>query len=453
MKRIFIWFSITGLIYMVLATVIMFSRETTLHGVRNFDFKVFTHSLDVIDTKRQEEDLKHITDVLAIKHGQKVFFPVALLGRNTCVENGSRSDEICAKFENINIFKQDISNATKRNKYGTDIYDMPNGESYFYTQLPNGKILIGEAGKYLTDSVVGSFGLFLKDDWYNYFLTWKGEPGKYGGITKTWQKTNGIFYLTFLISIILFFIYDRYDRNRRKEYFELKNKVYDTNEKLYVLNTEFNQLMQQRIQVENKILELHKKYGEETIKDTDYKVQISKLSEEEKKIESQLSMKKEEILQLEHVDDELSNKLKSKIEKVSSYVAHKELEKLIEKLHSIKKLWQRELTWKEREKIECEITGHKQKIPFTLSQSFMLFEKEVVFRLAKKCDGFEENMKLLDMIKLITKENLINRSIEERFHRIRKARNKWMHDAVLPNENVIDDLIATLQVFKVEPEV
>ena len=452
-KKLFIWLITTFIIYVLLATLIMFSRETTLHGVRNFDFKIFAHSLDVIGEKKQEKDLKHITDVLTIKNGKKVFFPVALLSEGRCIENGSRSDGLCTEFSNLRMFKQDISNANKRNRYGTTVYDMQNGESYFYTQLPNNKILIGEAGKYLTNSILGAFGLFLKDDWHNYFLTWKGTPGKYGGITKTWQKTNGIFYLTFFISLILFLIYDWYDRTRRKEFFELKDKVYETDEKLLVLNTQFNELMQKRIQVENKIMKIQQKYGADELNDEEYKSVISILSNEELEIENILAEKKEEIIHLEHIDDALSNKLKKKIEKLSSGVAHKELEKLIEKLHNIKKLWQRELTWKERGKLEREITGDHQKIPFTLSQSFILFEKEVVFRLAKKCRDFEENMKMLDMIKLIARENIINRSIENRFHKIRQARNNWMHNAILPNESVIDDLIVTLQVFKVEPEV
>jgi hypothetical protein len=76
----------------------------------------------------------------------------------------------------------------------------------------------------------------------------------------------------------------------------------------------------------------------------------------------------------------------------------------------------------------------------------------VVYKLAKKCDGFEDDMKLLDMIKLIAREQLINNVIESRFHKIRQARNKWMHDAKLPSENVIRDLITTLQIYKVEPE-
>jgi len=453
LKKLLIWLITTFFIYVLLATLIMFSRETTLHGVRGFDFKIFTHSLDVIGEKKQEKDLKHITDVLTIKKGQKVFFPVALLGGESCIENGSRSDGLCTKFSNIHMFKQDISNANKRNRYGTTVYDIPNGESYFYTQLPNNKILIGEAGKYLTDSVLGAFVLFLKDDWHNYFLTWKGEPGKYGGITKTWKKTSGIFYLTFFISLILFLIYDWYDRTRRKEFFELKDKVYETDEKLLILNTQFNELMQKRIQVENKIMKIQQKYGADQLNDEEYKSEISMVTNEEQEIENILAEKKEEIIHLEHIDDALSNKLKKKIEKLSSGVAHKELEKLIEKLHNIKKLWQRELTWKERGKLEREITGDNQKIPFTLSQSFILFEKEVVYRLAKKCRDFDENMKMLDMIKLIARENIINRSIENRFHKIRQARNNWMHNAILPNESVIDDLIATLQVFKVEPEV
>jgi cell division protein FtsB len=329
---------------------------------------------------------------------------------------------------------------------------MPNGESYFFKKLTNERIIIGEAGKYLTGNVFTSFIKFLKDDWHNYFLTWKGDLGKYGGMIKTWQKTNGIFYIVFTISLLLFILHTWYDEKRKKEYIDLKQQIQKTDNKLYELNVEFNQLIQKRIEIENNIVALHKQYAKD-FENEQYKAQLDTFLEKQKNTEVAINKKKEEIITLEHLDQELTTKIKHKIEKVSSSITHKELQKLIGELHSIKKLWQRELTWKEREQLEQEVTGHKRKIPFTLSQSFILFEKEVVYKMAKKCDGFEDGMNLLDMIKLITKEQLINNVIENRFHKIRQARNKWMHDAKLPSEDVIRDLITTLHVYKVEPEV
>jgi len=448
LKKPLVWLIVTLLLYILLATVVMFSRQTTLHGVRAFDFDIFSKSITLFEKNTVKKDFKNIADTLTIRDGKTVFFPVALLDKSSCTENAGKIDSsLCKQFNNADIFKLATNDIKPRKRYGKYIYDMPNGKSYLYKSIDDNSILIGEAGKYLIKSNFDAFIMFMKDDWARYFNI-KDKAGKYGDFDKTWKKTNGIFYIVISISFLLYLLYLWHFWSKSKEYANLKKKSMRTDHKLYTLNQEFNNLARQKKTIENNIAELSR--NNDTISNSEEtKKKLAEYVENEERLKDLISRKKEEIISTEHIDSNIIDDIKLKSEKISSTNMAKEIERLIEKLHDIKRLWQRELTWTERKELESNITGYETKIPFTISQSVILFEKEIVLKKAKMCKGYEEEMNLFEMIELISKDE--TKEIKGILHKIRKARNDWSHKGIVPNKEVLNDLLRLLNHFKVEP--
>ncbi len=449
MKITITWVLATILLYILLATAVMFSRQTTLNGVRAYDFDLMYKSISLYKKNDLHQKFKYVADELTINNGKTIFFPLAVLSENNCTENGTRTDKICRQFSNLEEFKKETKNKQPRDYYGRLVYDLDNGESYFYKAFENNNsALIGETGKYLIKSNYKSLVIFIRDDWNRYFTSWNGEPGKYGNMKTTWKKTYSIFYIVVTASLILYFVFELYSRRKVKEYEKLKNKSLETDNKLYDLNNEFNNLMQQKNEIENNIVELNMNFSTAT---EDNKIKIEQLKKNEEEIKELLVRKKKEIISIEHVDNKIIDDIKTKSEKLTSKSLSKEIELLIDKLHNIKKLWQRELNWVERKTLESEVTGHNNKVPFTISQAFILFEKEIILKQAKMCDGYYEDMKLIDMIDLIANNQKLNREIVNILHEIRKARNDWSHTGKLPSSDIIDHLMTVLNFYKIEP--
>lgn len=452
-KKPLIWIVLTLLIYILLATAVMFSRQTTLHGVRAFDFKIFNNSIKLFEPEHLHKDFKTIADTLTLNKGKTIFFPVAILDKNGCTENGNRNDKLCNKFMNINAFNQ-LKNgipARYRNfdkKKELPIYDLKDGESYLYQNIGNDSILIGQAGKYLINSNIKALYIFMKDDWSRFFIT-KDKHGNYGNILKTWQKTNGIFLIISITSLLLYLFFIWYFKAKERDYENLKNKSMQTDSLLYKLNQEFNDLSRQKKTIENQIAELSRNNDLSAQNSDITKKQMAEFKANEQKIRALILEKKHEIISIEHIDSNIIDDIKHKSEKISSTNMAKEIEMLIDKLHDIKRLWQRELTWTERKELESSITGYETKIPFTISQSVILFEKEIVLKKAKMCKGYDQQMNLFEMIELISKDE--TKEIKGILHKIRKARNDWSHKGIAPSKEVLNDLLRLLNHFKVEP--
>lgn len=429
----------------------MFSRQTTLEGVRAFDFDIFYKTILKLNKENLVDDFKFITDTLTIKNGKIVFFPVAIFKNNLCVENGARTDLICSKFNDKKQFESNIEKLEPTDYYGSKIYDFDDGESYLYKRINEDVILVGNSGKYLAKDGLASLYIFIKEDWTRYFIMTSAPEGKYGAIPKTWEKTQGIFYITIITSILLYIFQFLYFRSKEQALQKLKKQSLESDKKLYHLNAEFTHLVQQKLEVENNILKLNRE-NDDLSKESDiFKEKEAYYIETEYELNQLLDKKKKEIISEEHLDDDIVGQIKKKSEKIDIVNMTKEIEILIDKLHNIRKLWQRELTWAERKTLESKITGFPENIPFTLSQSFILFEKEIVLKMAKSCHGYSDNMGLYEMIKLISDSKDFNNEIEHKLHKIRKARNKWSHAGLLPDNDVIDDLLSILHSFKVEP--
>lgn len=456
-KSFIIWMLFTFLLYIALATAMMFTRIITLHGVRIIDFDIIHKAVSLLDNKNLNHDFKTITKPLTMKNGQVIFFPVAILSKNNCIENGSRTDKICSKFPNIDTFRQTVKKVGSRDYYKTVIYDLNKGESYLYKDLNDHSALIGQAGEYkhIKKSIgtnLKEFFIFIRDEWCGYFLNLCKEPGKYGhSINKTWEKTSGIFFITFTISIILYFILLWYQRTKEREYAKLKEESSKTDVILYDLNNEFNSLRQQQQGIENEISELSRDRGVLSELSDEYKQKLDEYEKQEEDLKKLISAKKQEIISEEHKDDSLIDNIRKKSDTITRKEMAKELELLIDKLHDVKKLWQREYSWDKRKELESRVTGYDHKIPFTISQAVILFEKEVVLKMAKTCPGYDESMNLLKMIQLISKCKNLSDDITDKLHKIRKARNKWSHDGTPPSADVIDDLLTLLNTFGIEP--
>ena len=112
-----IWVIGSLLLYILLAIVVMFSRQITLDGVRGFDFDLISKSLTTLDEKTLDKNFKYLADTLTLDDGKTIFFPLALLYNNKCIENGSRNDSLCSKFSNIDSFKTATKNIKPINTF------------------------------------------------------------------------------------------------------------------------------------------------------------------------------------------------------------------------------------------------------------------------------------------------------------------------------------------------
>ena len=209
-KRFVIWFSVTLFVYFLLALVMMFVRETTLHGVRAFDFDLIIESTKHFEENSYDEDFIELTNKLGLnvgKENEKIFFPLALVTANSCIDNGKTINLICEDIKNIDALNSLFASGKEYDYYNRGLHETSVG-TFFKYEVDDNKILLGEAGSYL--SIDKSFGstlylmkIFLKNDFHNYFLTWRGGDGKYGGVVKTWNKTKEVFFIVFTVSIIL----------------------------------------------------------------------------------------------------------------------------------------------------------------------------------------------------------------------------------------------------------
>ena len=131
-----------------------------------------------------------------------------------------------------------------------------------------------------------------------------------------------------------------------------------------------------------------------------------------------------------------------------------ELVRIISEIQTIKQLWTREFKWNNRLDLESNITTEATNIPFTLTIAFILFENQFIDKYARKSDYYEiAAINLEKKIDLVCKEYNLSADVKEKFHEIRKARNKWFHYGKRPDTKIISDLLSVLEQYDIKADI
>lgn len=431
LKHTILWIITTFLIYIIAASLIMYSRAQTLDAVKLFEFKIYKKTIEHLNKETVFEDIKSIADQLTFKdkNGTKNFFPIALLNKEKCLENGAGDNNICSKFKNLTIAKEILNNTKKRKRYDQTIYDISDKKSYLVSELLDNHLLIGEAGEYQKKHK-SNLWVFISTEWKNYFLRYNKTKAGTDGFKRTWKKTKEIFIVISSVSFILYFLVIYIQLLNKRRFLTLSQKLKIESNKLETLHGQYKESI------------ATKKMLQEELSNQDNQIEIDKLNK------SILELKKN--IEIVENNETMTNSLLIKqSNNLTSAEKSEELNKMMTKLHNVKQLWLKDFDWNDRKTLESLITGGKINIPFTLTLGFILFENQFIDELAKKSDYYEFATNLATKIELVCKENNINETLKSKLHEIRIARNKWFHYGKKPNEETINDLMSVLKQYNI----
>lgn len=437
-KLVLFWLLGTFIIYILIATSIMFSRITTLEGVKIFDFKIYSKLLEEIGTDKIGT-LLSVSNVLAPnykKDGKQIshnYYPIAVVTNEKCIENGLGNSNICTNFNSVDSLESYLNKFKIKDYSGEKLYVIDENRTFIHKKLNNDVHLIGLTGKYLGEDI--TFFKFIVNDWFNYFLKYDSGISGLDGFKKTWIKTQESFFIIFSISIILLLIIIFIQRRNLTKFNALKEKLNIETKKIEKLNEKYDDLNSQKIELEEKV---------------DSEENEQKLN----KLNTEIEKLKEEILKSSKYEDIIFEKFKKQSSNLSNDVKSEELENTISDMQKIKHLWTREFEWNKRLSLESNITTEITNIPFTLTIAFILFENQFIDKYARKSDYYEiAAINLEKKIDLVCKEYDLSEDVKEKFHEIRKARNKWFHYGKKPNSKIINDLLSVLDQYDIKADI
>ena len=416
------------------------------------------------------------------KENEKIFFPLALVTANSCIDNGKTINLICEDIKNIDALNSLFASGKEYDYYNRGLHETSVG-TFFKYEVDDNKILLGEAGSYL--SIDKSFGstlylmkIFLKNDFHNYFLTWRGGDGKYGGVVKTWNKTKEVFFIVFTVSIILtligFWISRKIEIIHEKKAFyfqkeinklrsERKNldvesgSIYSNIKDVRSQKNQLSSLIASNKKEEDIVTEDIESFCEEDKKqDLDiYKEKLDSVKAtgklhkemykeiEQKYIALQDQEEKtiKEYLELDGRFTELQGKQLDEVDKAGLAKLKKEWRVLNQKYNEILKLWEQSTKWTVRQNIESGVNDQGL-VPFTLSVAFIAFEDYVneYYKSIMDSSNYDEGARLSDKIYWIVKKGRLS-SMENDFREVRIARNEWFHSGRSPKKGVIKKLL------------
>jgi hypothetical protein len=440
LKLVTLWLLGTFIFFIFIATSMLFSRITTLEAVTVFEFKMYVKILENIEESKIE-NLMSVANVLApsytTKEGIKIdnnYFPIAIVTKDNCLENGIGNSNICTNFKNISDLENFAKGLNQKEYKKEKFYILKDDRTFIHRKINDELHLIGSTGKYL-DREKRTFFEFIKNDWSSYFLTLDSGKSGLKGLWNTWNKSKESFYIIFSISIILLSIVILIQRRNRNRFNELKEQLNLETKKIEKLNEKYDELNSQKLELEEKV---------------DNKDNEQKLI----KLNSEIEKLRKEISESSKYEDLIFDKLKKQSNSLSNDLKSEELEKIITEMQTIKHLWTREFEWKNRLNLESNITTETTNIPFTLTIAFILFENQFIDKLARKSDYYEiAAINLEKKIDLVCKEHALSSDVKEKFHEIRKARNKWFHYGKKPSSSIINDLLSVLEQYDIKADI
>ena len=441
------WFLITALTSLFVSLAQMYSREGTLDNVRKIDFGMVHDALTINqDPASQSEIFNKISGNLVL--GKTALFQLAILNHVTCIDNGAKGKQnpaLCVEFKNIQEWAEKsilIPNENANSKYPS-VYEFANykSDSYLFSHIGNGSILIGKAGDYAKNNPYGNRSLSYAKRVTNYYL------GTLGGFNQMMYLTEMTRYLLFIISLIAtllwLFVTHQFQKKHQSTIASLQSTIKGKEEKWGKLKTIHNNVSQKLRLKESEIKNLQLKIEDEkNVNDSnlDYlQNQAIALEDEREALLDELIENQDLIIRLEQENDALLKEKEELAENLNQPKLVYEYKKLSEEIKDIKRLWRTRTNWADRLKIEEHTSPDKTRIPFTLSTAFITFERHVDKLYEDSLTHFT-----LEEIPLLKKIDSVwaNRPKErERSHRIRKARNDWFHYGTRPNDDVILELI------------
>lgn len=442
LKLVLFWLLGTFVFFIFIATSMLFSRITTLEAVTIFEFKMYVKILEKVEENKLD-NLMAVANVLApsylTKDGIEInnnYFPIAVVLKDKCIENGVGNSNICTNFNNINELENFFKNL-KYKDYKKENFYIYGDKTFIYRKINNDLHLVGLTGKYL-DSEKRTFIEFVTNDWANYFL--KIDSGKSGleGLWNTWNKSKESFYIIFITSSILLFLVIFFQIKNRKKFNALKEKLNSETKKIEKLNEEYDDLNYKKQLLEEKL---------NNELDIENEQQLLELNNELEKLKKEItiSSKKEDII---------FDKLKKQSNYLSDDLKSEELVRSISEIQTIKQLWTREFKWDNRLNLESNITTELTNIPFTLTIAFILFENQFIDKMAKKSNLYERfGRNLESKIDVVCEHFKLSDDVRDKFHEIRKARNKWFHYGKKPDSNIIKDLLSVLDQYDIKADI
>ena len=444
-----IWFFLTiiGCILILLAQTL--AREITLDNVRAYDFKIIRAAIkygNVVNNSYFQE----ITSELSARNGSLVLFPLAVIDKASCNQNGNASsnNKICLYFRNINEWETK-THSESINKYYDIKYRFFGNDVYMYTDIDSNTILIGQAGNYL--HLHGNdFAQILE------FLT-NILPNKYinsiYGITTIYFKSKWSMLIFLFGSLIGLFIFLALtiskDRRHANDLNYAKNLVTEKERQCLLLQMQIDNSNESLSERKDRIESLKIQLQNNEIKLESYEVNIDSLLAELIDLEQKHKALQQNLINIESEKHKLIIDVESATSKINDIQAKSELQNYQSKYNKIIKLWDSSTKWSQRREIE-ESVNSKQRVPFTLSTAFIAFEAWIdeYYKDLSTPNDSNEITTLNEKIELVIKKQPQLRST---LHSIRVARNAWFHNGKVPEKGLIKDLLSIVN--SIEPRI
>ena len=449
-KNFIIWVVGTLVACFVSGSILMYQRDITLDNVRSIDFKLISRFVDIdrLDIKEDKSSLKAAIDVLTYKN-QYVLFPVAVVQKDSCFENGPEDhiNALCPRFKNTGVVERLVKDRVIVKHYGVDL--VKDGAKHFMIKkLQNSENwLIGDAGyyAYFSDNQVARFNNFLVNKLATYFT--------YFGIKQMYKKSWGLWVYIIIISILFYTILTLNNRRNKNKYSSLLRDKHNVqvswvqaNESLNIYKSKNKQKSRELTLKEQQLLALSEDFDKEQYAVIDLEEKIKVLKSDKEKLMAHVQESKEKVLNLEVKEDKIEDKEREVIQRMSSIDVSMEHKKLKSDFKRLTKLWRLEPKWSQRISAESNLAPNDGKVPFTLTQAFMSFENHIVELVVE--GGLDESEKrdlsLNYCIGLLMRKGSISEEQKNFFHEIRINRNKWFHDAEAPSEKFIDRFLKWL---------
>jgi len=446
--KLLIWFFWTCVIYIILATAVMYSRQYTLDGVRSLDLKIFAKALKTVDYYDIENNFLELSNILTFNNKKEVLFPLILLTKNECINNGITKHQICNTFKNSTYFSNNINKYSFKTAKYTKVYTI-NNKNYIYKNINIDYILIGQLGEYFASNSLESLWIFMIDKWVYYMVPGMDEDNKYDGVDKTWEKTRAIFYIVIITSILLFLIQYKQWKNYYSAYQRYKRKEDILNKKLDKLEEKYNKIKDERYNNSEKIDELNLKLVNLSSglksKREEYQKEISQLKNKNTQLNIKLDKERDELAKIEREGALIRQQRQSSAKKLDCTMQNEYHEETFKKLDQLVLLWRHDPSWSERKQIESLVSLKNTHLPFTITQAFIAFEGMVIDILKNKNITLGDNLD--SNIRRICNYDLIPYKHQYKYQNIRRSRNKWFHSGIYPNTETIDFLIEVVEEY------
>ena len=350
------WFLITALTSLFVSLAQMYSREGTLDNVRKIDFGMVHDALTINqDPASQSEIFNKISGNLVL--GKTALFQLAILNHVTCIDNGAKGKQnpaLCVEFKNIQEWAEKsilIPNENANSKYPS-VYEFANykSDSYLFSHVGNGSILIGKAGDYAKNNPYGNRSLSYAKRVTNYYL------GTLGGFNQMMYLTEMTRYLLFIISLIAtllwLFVTHQFQKKHQSTIASLQSTIKGKEEKWGKLKTIHNNVSQKLRLKESEIKNLQLKIEDEkNVNDSnlDYlQNQAIALEDEREALLDELIENQDLIIRLEQENDALLKEKEELAENLNQPKLVYEYKKLSEEIKDIKRLWRTRTNWADR---------------------------------------------------------------------------------------------------------